>query len=86
MGVKIIFDDTFNKLKDEQKTKPPRERLIVPTIQELADAVGISKTAYINFMKDRNESINKKAVETTVRLLNEYGHDIIWTDIVTWID
>ena len=84
--MKVIFDDTLKRLKNEQKEKPPRERLIVPTIQELVDAANISKTAYINFMKVRNESINKNAVETTARLLNEYGHSVTWNDIMAWVD
>ena len=84
MPMVVVVDQTIRRLKKEEKKKPPNERLIVPTVRELAINAGISKTAYINFMKNRNDTINKNVVESTLKLLKDCGHNVGYNDIVSF--
>jgi hypothetical protein len=84
MPVQVVLAEYLERLRKEQESKPLGERLMIPTIKQFASEAGISRPAFSDFANDKNQSINKQLVDTTIRVLRSLGHSTKIDDVITY--
>lgn len=85
MAVKVILRDYLVNLKEQEQTKPLPERRHIPTVVQFADAAGVSKTGFLDFTHNRNQSINRKIMNCSIKLLRACGFATDISDLVVYI-
>jgi transcriptional regulator with XRE-family HTH domain len=58
MAIRVILKAYLDKLRGEEGRKPEGERREVPTIKELAEAVGVSRTWLSQLANGRERMVN----------------------------
>ncbi len=82
MSVKVILAEYRKELNKQEKTKPVELRKNVPTTEELAEYLGMSRPGYMKFAKDHTRNIDKVKVDLAIKLFRKRGFDTQLTDVL----
>lgn len=66
--VYFTFNGYLDKLRSDENLKPPSERQVVPTVKDLAGAVGVHEVTLHNIV---NGKIRRLNIDTMESVLNE---------------
>lgn len=85
MTVKVILADYRKKLQKQEKAKPVDQRKHVPSTEELAEYLNMSRPGYMKFARDHTRNIDKVKVSLAIELFRKRGFDTQLTDVLEFI-
>lgn len=82
MSVKVILAEYRKAMEKKEKGKPVELRKNVPTTEELAEYLGMTRPGYMKFARDHTRNIDKEKVDLAIKLFRIRGFDTQLTDVL----
>lgn len=82
MSVKVILAEYRKALKEQEKAKPVDCRKHVPTTEELAEYLGMTRPGYMKFARDHTRHIDKVKIDLAIKLFRKRGFETQLTDVL----
>lgn len=82
MSVNVILAEYRKRLVKEEKSKPVELRKNVPSTEELAEYLGMTRPGYMKFARDHTRNIDKNKIDLAIKLFRIRGFDTQLTDII----
>ena len=83
MKLSFTLEGYLKRLRAMQDERPDGERLEVPSVEELAESVGIRRQTLYHMMAPQAKMINRETVGGIVEALRDAGHDPQLTDLLS---
>lgn len=81
----VTFAGRLEQLRSEEKQKPAYERREVPTLKELAIAVGIHPVTLTNIANDNTPMVNKDTVRKILDEMWRRGFHLQLIDFIKYV-
>lgn len=81
----IVFRDYYDRLETTERAKPPGQRRYVPTLGEIADAVGIHEVTLSKLLSGRIRSLNLDTGGKIIQTMRGYGFEMSETDLINFV-
>lgn len=78
----VVLRPYLEQLKALESSKPPSERRPIPTIEEIASDVGVSKAAIYNLASGEVQQLNLKIAGRIIASLRRRGFHMEITDLL----
>ena len=82
MAVHVTLGDYLRRLELTELNKPKAHQRDIPTITDLADAVGISRVAMSNLANDNMKLVNLRTLSAVLSELRRRGFDTELGDLM----
>jgi hypothetical protein len=81
----IVFRDYMNRIEAAERAKPPGERRYVPTMGEIAEAIGINQVTLSKLMSGKIRALNLDTGGKIMQTMRRYGFDMAETDLIAFV-
>lgn len=82
MSVNVVLAQYRKKMEQEEKSKPIELRKNVPTTEELAEYLGMTRQGYMKFARDHTRNIDKEKIDLAIKLFRVRGFDTQLADVL----
>lgn len=83
--VYFAFNGYLDRLRSDENVKPPSDRRGVPTVKDLADAVGVHEVTLHNIVNGKVRRLNVDTMEAVLNELWKRGFTPQLTDFIRYI-
>jgi hypothetical protein len=80
----IVFRDYYTSVEAAERAKPPGERRYVPTLGEIADAIGINQVTLSKLMSGRIRALNLDTGGKIIQTMRRYGFEMTERDLLVY--
>lgn len=81
----IVFRDYIARLEQSERAKPPGERRYVPTMGEVAEAIGVNPVTLSKLMSGKIHALNLETGGKIIRTMRQYGFEMVESDLVRFV-
>ncbi len=82
--MRVVFNEYLKALESEERTKPIEQRRRVPTIEELAPAVGLHHVTLRNVANSNIKKLDLDTAGKLITLMRKLGFDTVETDVIRY--
>lgn len=86
MDIIVTLNSYLDRLAEIESTKHKSDRLPVPSIAELAEAVGIGRSGLGRIANNQIGNLNRKVLAKTIAELRRRGFDTQVSDVLVYVD
>lgn len=84
--VHIILKQYLERIKQEENAKPPHERRRVPSIAELARAIGIDPVNLSRLANNRVNDLRLTTASKIIRTMRDFGFPMQVDDLIEFVE
>lgn len=82
--MRVVFNEYLKALESEERAKPLEQRRRVPTIEDLAPAVGLHHVTLRNVANSNIKKLDLDTAGKLITLMRKLGFDTVETDIIRY--
>lgn len=84
MSLKLVLKDYLRRIELLELGKKESERRPIPTIKELSESIGMSRTAISETMRGKRKNVNLKVLGGIIIELRHRGFDTQLDDVLVF--
>lgn len=80
----IVLKSYLERLKEEERAKPPHQRRRVPSIRELAEDIGVHETNLSRLVNGKVTDLRLPTVAKIIATMRQYGFPMDVSDLLVF--